>query len=137
MKSIQEIKQEQERRVSELIKSVDLFFAFSQTQFAEGASKHPLKDGDKYVQVFGGGIMPKSNYEAYKKGLADIDAWYKDATKDETLRKALIVYELGNHECFYTGDIEQALLALGEDYTYEEVYQIYLSEYSNQINYVK
>lgn len=133
MKTIQEIKQEQEKKISELIKSVDLFFAFNRNQFEEGASKHPLKDGDKYIQVFGGGIMPKSNYETYKKGLADIEAWYKDATKDKMIRKALIVYELGNHESFYTGDIEQALLALGEDYTYEEVYQIYLSEYPNQV----
>lgn len=133
MNRLHEIKKEQQTKISELLKAVDLFFAFSQTRFTEGAAKHPLKEGDKYIQVFGGGILPKSNYEAYKQGLADIEAWYKKATSNKDIRRALIIYELGNHECFYTGDIGQALLALGEDYTYDEVYEIYLSEYSKQV----
>jgi hypothetical protein len=135
MHSLGEIKNEQEKRISELIKSVDLFFAFSQTQFAEGAKLHPLKEGDKYIQVFGGGILPKSNYEAYKQGLADIEAWYTEATSDPAMRRALIIYELGNHEAFYNGDIQPVLDMLGDGYTYEEVYDIYLTESPKQTIY--
>ena len=52
---------------------------------------------------------------------------FKNEVAENKLRKANILHELNNHECFYTGDIEDALEALGSDYTYEEVKEVYLA----------
>jgi len=36
-----------------------------------------------------------------------------------------VLYELNNHECFYTGDIDDAMDVLGEDYSREYVREVY------------
>lgn len=124
--NIHEIKDEKEKKFSQLSKDVGLFWAFSNQQFEE--NRTPLKEGEKYISIGGGGYMPKGNYEAFEKGYEDIEAWYKQAVKDNKQRKALISYELANHECYYTGDIQSALDVLGEDYTREEVLEVYRAE---------
>lgn len=47
IKSVQTLKKERENKLSELFKSVQLFFAFSEKQFLEG--KPELKEGDKIL----------------------------------------------------------------------------------------
>ncbi len=128
--TISEIKLEKEKRFDQLIKSVGMFFAFSTSQFHE--NKTPLKEGEKYVSIGMGGYMPKGNVEAYIKGNKEIDKWYKETIKANKARKANIAYELANHEAYYTGDVEQTLEALGEDYTREEVAKVYNEEKAKQ-----
>lgn len=125
--TIQEIKKQQDDKHSELFKSVGLFWAFSNEQFA--ANKTPLQEGDKYVSIGAGGYLPKINVDILLKGMADIKKWYSaqvKATKES--RRALIAYELANHEAYYTGDITDTMQALGSGFTKKEVWKVWHEE---------
>ena len=113
-----------------LFKTCSVFFAFSNQQFQE--NKTPLQEGEKYVSIGAGGYCPKSKAKQLADGFEAIDKAYKDAIKGNKQREANILYELQNHEAFYTNSIEDTLEALGEDYTKEEVQNVYRKEYKKQ-----
>jgi hypothetical protein len=118
-----DIKQEVENRYSELFKDCGVFWAFSREQFEEG--KTPLQEGEKYVSIGAGGYMPKHNHEKLSEGMKEIDAWQKEAMKSAKAEEA-ILYELNNHEAFYTGTIEDAMAVLGDlGYTEDQVKAVY------------
>ncbi len=129
MKSISEIKQEEETKISELIKNCSVFFAFSKKQFEEGMT--PLQDGEKYNRIPGGGFIPESKFKDFMGGLDAIEEWYKAQVVENNVRRDLIAYELENYEAYYTGCIESTLEALGDDFTPEEVVQVYNEEIIN------
>lgn len=133
MKTITEIKKEQENKLSELFKACGVFFAFSNEQFAE--NKTALKEGDKYASLGSGGYLPKSNVTAYIEGSVHLKKWYKATIKANRARKDLILYELNNHEAYYTNDIEDTVSSLGEDYTYQEVLTVFNSSKATYANY--
>lgn len=124
MKTINEIKAEKESKVSELIKACSMFFAFSNEQFAE--NKTPLQEGEKYVHLFAGAYIPKGQVDNFLKGIESINKWYKgEVNVNKKMRETEILYELNNHEAYYTGSIEDTMLSLGKDYTRKEVWKVY------------
>lgn len=130
MKTVNQIKDEKEQKVSELIKKCSMFFAFNNDQFNE--NKTPLQEGEKYVSFGAGAYLPKSQVDNFLNGSDNIDKWYKAEIKANKARKANIIYELSNHEAWYTMDIQDTLQALGEDYTEEEVKKVFWAERKNQ-----
>lgn len=118
-----EIKAKREADTNKLFSDLGVFWAFSNKQFDE--NKTPLQEGEKYVDIGAGGFMPKHNVQALTDGMKAINDTFKNAIADSKARETHILYELNNHECFYTGDIESALDALGEGYTSEEVQAVY------------
>ena len=135
MKTIQDIRNEQDQKNTELFNSVGLFFAFNNEQLEQGKAKFPLKEGDKYVSIGMGGILPKSNVDAFLDGLELIKKWYKkEVNANKAIRRSLIAYELNNHEAYYTGSISDTLAALGSDFTRKEVIKVYNEEILNHIN---
>lgn len=129
--NISELKKQEQDKISVLFNEIGLFWAFSDKQFHE--NKTPLREGEKYIRIDGGGFMPAGNWEAFKKGMKEIREWYDAAIKGDNLRRSHIVYELGNHEAWYTCDIESTLAALGPDYTAEEVWLVFNEEREKQI----
>jgi hypothetical protein len=132
MKTIGEIKNEQQKKVDELLTNCHVFFAFNKEQMEEGKAKHPIPEGEKYTRIPGGGFLPSSQVENFMKGIEDIDNWYKEEVKSNNARRALIEYELANHEAWYTGSIEDTMRVLGDDYTREEVWKVYREEAAKQ-----
>lgn len=131
MNTIQEIKKEQQNKYTALFNSCGVFWAFSNEQFH--ANKTPLSEGDKYVSIGAGGYMPKSNVDAYISGSKEIKKWFTKAVKESKgARRQHIAYELANHECYYTGDWQDAIDALGSEYTAKEVYKVYCEELKKQ-----
>lgn len=128
--TLTEIKVQKENKVSELIKDCSMFFAFSNEQFTE--NKTPLAEGEKYVSLGAGAYMPKGKVDAYLNGIKAIDKWYKGVIKASKVRRENIIYELANHEAWYTNDIEDTLSALGSDYTASEVMEVFRSERKRQ-----
>jgi hypothetical protein len=122
--NIQSIKTEQEKRHTELFRSCHLFWAFSNEQFAEGAKANPLQPGEKYVSIGHGGYLPKSQLDNFLNGMEAISKWYKAEVKAAKQGDAEILYELSNHECWYTGDISDAIPAL-PNYTREHIQRVY------------
>lgn len=131
--NLQEIKNAREEAVTKAITDNKVFFAFSDQQFTEGLQKIQLQEGDKIRSIGAGGYIPKSMFNNFADTMDKIDADYKAAIKNNKLRTKEIIYELYNHECFYTGDIEDCLAALGDDYTIEEVQAVYNSERKNAL----
>jgi outer membrane phospholipase A len=129
--NLHEIKQQKEDKVSALIKEAGMFFAFSNQQFDE--NKTPKAEGEKYVHLFAGAYLPKSKLNVYLDGMDAINKWFKEAIKDSKLRREHIIYELSNHEAWYTGDIEDTLAALGSDYTAKEVWKVFNEEKETQM----
>jgi hypothetical protein len=126
--TIQELKQQQSEKYTEVLKSNNIFFAFSDKQFEE--NKTPLKEGEKYARLFGGGFIPSYNVESYKKQSEDLNTWFLNSVKENNLIESHILYELNNHEAFYTYDIEQAFNCL--PYSKEEVQKVF-NKYVNQL----
>jgi hypothetical protein len=128
----QEIREQEHKDINALYINMGVFWAFSNSQFDE--NKTPLLPGEKYVSIGAGGYMPKHNVEALLQGSKDIHARAKQQIKDNKAREAHIIYELSNHETYYTGDITNALDALGQDYTSEEVLKVFNVEKKNHYN---
>ena len=116
------IRQEQ---VNSLLDECKVFWAFSNEQFEAGKLKSPLKEGEKYLDIGGGGYMPKGNLEAFEGGMEAITKEFNTAMKDAKARRDHIAYELSNHEAYYTHSIESTMDALGEDFTREEVANVF------------
>lgn len=122
-----EIKNKKQEDTNKLFETLGVFWAFSNKQFEEGYAKAKLSmaEGEKLVDIGAGGYMPKHNVEALKNGMKEIEKTFKASIKEAKAREEHILYELNNHEAFYTCTIEDTKGALGEDYTNEEILAVY------------
>jgi len=126
MKYLQDYMNEKQTK---LFEETGTFFAFGNKQYKERAKK-----GIKYVNMGNGMITEKPNVEKLINGLHEI---YQDAIQEdikENGKDAIILRELENHECFYTGNIDDALHKL-EDYPFSpcEIRKIYEENYDKQV----
>ena len=99
-----------------LFEKYGAFFAFSNAQIEESIENN-VKNGfpsskKDYVQIYSGLIAPKVNAKEIVNGLSDITKKAIAERLNDHNRKAIILYELNNFECFYTWDISDAVNAL-------------------------
>ena len=132
MMTINKIKDEEQKKQSELFKECGVFFAFSNEQFQE--NKTPLEEGEKYVSLGYGGYLPKHNLTKFNDGMDAITKWGKSQVKNNKLEYAQIAYELSNYECYYTGDISQVVELFSGTYTPKEIQDVYNKERKKHIN---
>lgn len=71
MKNLTNLKKEKDKRFNDLINECQMFFAFSDEQFAK--NKTPLQEGEKYVALGAGAYMPKSNVDKWHNGSKKIN----------------------------------------------------------------
>lgn len=128
MKNHIELKKEKQTKFDNLLTDCKVFFAFSNEQFEK--NKTELKEGEKYVSIGGGGYMPKSYVQTYLDGSKEIEKWYKKTIKEGKQQDAEILYELNNHECFYTGSIEDVLYL---PYSREKIMKVYNENYKKYL----
>lgn len=121
----QEIKKKRQDDTNELFTTLGVFWAFSNEQFAEGLAKTKLAEGEKLVDIGAGGYIPKHNVQTLIDGMKAIENTFKQQIKEAKALEQHILYELNNHEAFYTSSTETTLDALGDDYTAEEVKEVY------------
>ena len=118
-----------ENRQSELWDKKKVFFAFNKKQFEEGMEKHYLTSNDKIVNMGQGMFCPSENVEDV---INEMDNIYKESIKEDMKRgkDKVILRELSNHECFWTGDITDCIEKL-ENYpiTEEEILKVYRKNY--------
>jgi len=113
------------KKVDDLNTECHVFWAFNQDQLTEGMKKNPIENGDKFVSMGAGGFLPKSCVNKWIAGMKAITKWTKESKKND---KQVITYELNNYECFYQGDIEDAMPRLSElGYTREQVKKVFQS----------
>lgn len=121
--TIRELIDIQKEAISNAISETGMFFAFSDEQFQE--SKTPLEEGDKYISFGMGSYIPKSKVELWHKRYKEIDQNFSNAVKEHNLVENHIVYELENHESFYTMDPSDAIAVLSDYYTEEQVKEVF------------
>ena len=108
-------------KISAVLEKHGAFFAFSNAQFEE-----KRVEGVEYVRNLNGMVMPKeSKFQLIK----EINEIYAEGVKQDIAENGLTIIvkrELSNYECYYTGDIEDAVEAL-EDYgvTHEQVLTVF------------
>lgn len=93
------------------VKKFDVFFAFSNEQFAEGLkSIRPLADGEKLVRIGGGGFGTKDGAKRLFEFYESID----EKIKSECDPQEVYVYEYNNYECCiaWDGDLEAIKIVL-------------------------
>lgn len=129
MKKYETIRKEAQEKYNELLKQCKVFWAFSDKQFNE--NKTELSEGDKYVSIGAGGYMPKFYIKELRAGMDSIDKWEKDEIKKTKAEEKHILYELYNHECFYTGDLTSAIDVL--PYSVDKVQKVYQENREKQL----
>jgi hypothetical protein len=123
MKSFQDYQNEGQ---SEMFERLGVFFAFGTEQFDEAK-----KEGVKYVTLGQGLVCPIENAEKVAEGLAAIFDKAVAQRKAEHTKEEIILHELYNHECFYTGDYEDAFNSLERyGYSNEDIKAVYYRERS-------
>lgn len=133
-----ELKAQRGAKYNELFTKCGVFYAFSLDQFAEGKKKNPLvEEGEKYISIGMGGYIRTSQIKALNEGMRAIDAWFSTENKaikaDQKKKEDMILYELNNYECFYTGDVTDAFETLkGEGITKAEILKVYKKNYQLQ-----
>jgi len=112
-----------ETQISRLLEKLGAFFAFSQKQFDESAVK-----GEKYTSLRMGAIVPTRNAAALVDGLGEIVDKGIEADKADHTPEQIILRELRNHECFYTGDdapaVEQ-LARYGDGFAAKDIRRVF------------
>lgn len=126
MKKYQDIKADKQKRIDALLSECGFFAAFSQEQFDEG--KTPLADGDTYIRFGSGCFMPKSNFAKFETQYDQINNEFDLLIDAENANNDQILYELNNHECFYTGDLTPVLDLFAGRYTKEQIVSVYRAE---------
>lgn len=97
------------------------FFCFSNAQFEERAQK-----GVKYCSLGAGMVCPKENAKQLLQELSKIVKEGRQEDKKLHGLENIIERELCNYECYYTGNIDEAVEALkGYGVTAEQVRVIY------------
>jgi hypothetical protein len=113
-----------QEKMTVIIDDLKVFFAFSESQLEEGLKKTNTKRED-LVSMGMGGFIPKVNVKEYHRRSNELMEWFGEETKKIKAEK-IIEYELSNHECYYTGDITDALEVLKvHGFTHEQVLEVY------------
>ncbi|MDH6311055.1 hypothetical protein M2451_003901 [Dysgonomonas sp. PFB1-18] len=97
MKTIVQIKEEHQNKLSALFDSLGIFFAFSNEQFEEGR-----KEGVKYANGGQGMLIPIDNVKEYVRRFSELEKDTEAEFAKHIPMDDYILYELNNHEAFYT-----------------------------------
>ena len=131
MQTYQDIKTKHSNAYNNAIEKNHVFFAFNQEQLKEGINKLKRKDknfikGDKLVKIFGGGLLPQKNLDNFIKEIKEANTNNKKALKElREEKKEAILYELINHECFYTTELEPVIDFFKGIYTAKVILKVY------------
>lgn len=105
MNKYMELKSKHEQQVNDF----PMTFAFSNKQFEEAKEKLGVKDNKELLSLGSGGLIRKTDNEAYGKLLVGMTKDTTEAVQDDEYLYQGFLYELGNHEYCITGDPEVTL----------------------------
>lgn len=124
--SYEQIKIEAGNKSTKLFDKYHAFFAFNESQLQEAMIKHNIKDKSELVSMQAGLIAPRVNAKLINDGLVKIHNEQVKAIREQVEHRKVILYELNNYECFYQGDIEDAMPTLSSlGFTREQVVQVF------------
>ncbi len=117
--------------ITKALNDYGAFYAFSDAQFEE--QRDPAREKSEYARGPSGLIVPKDNAEALISAMQDAVAYGITARLLDYPLNDIIAYELGNYECYYSGDIQDAVDALKPyNVTYDDVVSVYNNTKNDQ-----
>ena len=126
MKNYQKIKATYKKDYADIMSKNNVFWAFSNERLEEGKKALGINDNKSLISLGMGGFMPKKNYDKMLGIVHERTKRYnKELKKAEELTEQAILYELNNHECFYTGDIAEVINELKGIYTIKQIKSVY------------
>lgn len=121
--TIEQIHEEHQKKLSVMFEEFGVFFAFSKQQFEQSR-----KEGVEYVRGVADMIIPKDNVKLVGQRLKLIHEEVTSLMREHIPMEKYILYELHNHEAFYTGEMDD-VLELAKSYypdcTLDDVYKVY------------
>lgn len=128
------IKEKHEKLYNSIMSENKVFWAFSKEQLEEGKKKIGIKDNKDLTSIGMGGFMPKTNADKMFKALSAEDKRYKKELREaKEAKKQAILYELKNHECFYTGDISDVVDKFKGIFTKKDIQKVYKTTYQSNV----
>jgi hypothetical protein len=106
---------EMEEKCQERINALEIRFAFSDAQLAEGLKELGITLEEAYP-IFGGGFMRKSDIPLYREALRLNRKDVEDYISDPKRLANAFYQEAANHEFCYSGNVEEVWEAVGLDY---------------------
>ena len=107
----EELKNKHARRINDF----PMAFAFSQKQFEEAKQKLGVTDSNELLSIPSGGMIRKTDKEAYKKLVKILNEESEEALKDDEYLLSGFIYELGNHEYCITYNPTDTMDCFGLD----------------------
>jgi len=108
-------RQEYEKEYNKELKKTGIFWAFDNKQFEENKTHKDAPDNE-YLFIKSGGYIHKSNKFKLDYFLNVTLPKLKREYISKIKMEDLIAYELENHECYYTGNIRDAVEAVYDYY---------------------
>lgn len=129
----QELKKQKEEDYNNILGACGVFWAFSKDQFKEGIEKSRregfLNEGEKVARIPLGGFCPVKNIAKLTQGIKEANEKHrqglKELRKEKQETQKAILYELNNHECFYTGDVEPVVEIFKNVYTKKQIVEVF------------
>lgn len=127
------IKLEHEGAISAILERNQVFFAFSNEQLEKGKAEIGVKEDKELTGIGAGGFIKRANIKAFADDMDKEAKHYREELKQAKLAKnEAILYELRNHECFYTGDIEPVVDKFKGIYTIKDIQAVYKRNIENE-----
>lgn len=121
-----QIKTLHETNTANIMEKNKVFFAFSKSQLEEGKQKIGITENKLLTSIGAGGFCPKINADSLIKELNKEDKRYRKELKQaKEATEQAILYELNNHESFYTQRIEETAEFFKGIYTREEIRKVF------------
>ena len=121
-----EIKKTQEKDVSELLSNHKIFFAFNEKQLIEGMESIGAKEKSELISIGSGGIALKTEAKAFLDAMDQLDKKHKKELKEaKEAKEQAILYELKNHETFYTGRIDEVVELFDGVYSKKQILKVF------------
>lgn len=133
MKTYNELKDDYKNKVDALINNHKGFFAFNNEQLNEGMKKHGINSRDELTSLSMGMLIPKTEAVAFMKNMEKATKDFNKSVKEaDSEKENAILYELKNHECFYTGEIEEVVSLFDGTFSHEDIRKVYLKHIEYQ-----
>jgi len=130
MTTYKEIKDKHSKNYNDIMTEHEVFFAFNNNQFDEGKAKIGITDNKDLCSIGAGGYMPKTNADKMSQLLKEETKRYnKELREAKDQKEQAILYELNNHEAFYTGRLDEVIDIFKGFYTKEDIKAVYKKHY--------
>jgi hypothetical protein len=126
MQNYQKIKEIYQKNYNDIMDKNKVFFAFSNEQLEEGKKLIGITDNKLLTSIGMGGYLPKANATKMFEQLgAEEKRFKKELKKVKEVTEQASLYELNNHECFYTGDCSEVIKIFKGIYTDKQIIKVY------------